>query len=323
MSSDTNMVIYISSRNNYEMLSGEVLKNVDLSEFPLINVDDGSTPAQQSLGRKICEENDIIFTENTGRGLHCAAATAIRIAKENFPNCKYVYWLTHDCYPMTEGMLRKLSDKIATGALDQFGAVGFNTIWKKYTMSEKQFQTRSMEGVYCGVMGRAVLTRVPGAGWYRPSDFSMSWNVWGKNIAVESVVDMNLMINVDTYTEHIETDDWFHHFCWGDDVCLQFLKAGVYNVTLGDFYVYHDQDLKSKYQIPANSFFAAKSGDRVHFSSHDRHYPRWEEKWGFNRDWQKAQGRLSPEEVSAHEGTLLHDFMTHDYRKGPLKTFDL
>lgn len=317
-----NIIAYISSRNNYSMLEGEVCKNVNLEGITLINIDDGSEEDQVNLGIEMCKKHNFIFLKNSGKGLHAATKTAIEYTKQNYPDCKFVYWLTHDCYPLTTNMFPKLSSLISSGKLDQFGVVGFNTIWKKFTMTEEQFKSSSAEGTYCGVMGRAVLTSVPGSGWYRPSDFPMPWNVWGKNAAVESVADMNLMINVAAYDKFIECDEWFHHFCWADDLCLQFLSKNVYNVTLGNFYVYHDQDLKTKYKIPTNSYHAAKSGNQYHFSSHDRHYARWMEKWGFDRNWQKESKQIDSKIIEKNKNNLLHDFMLHDYKKGPLKTFD-
>jgi len=287
-----NIVAYISSRNNYEMLEKEVCKNVNLEGITLINVDDGSESSQVEMGIEICKNRNIIFLKNSGKGLHAATKTAIDYISQKIPECKFAYWLTHDCYPLTLNMFSKLSSLIKDGKLDQFGVIGFNTIWKKFTMSEEQFRSSSLEGRYCGVLGRAVLTAVPGAGWYRSSDFDLPWETWGKNIAVESVTDMNLMINIDAYNKHIECDEWFHHFCWADDLCLQFLSKNIYNITIADFYVYHDQDLKSKYKIPVNSYHAAKMGNQHYFSSHDRHYIRWIEKWGFDRNWQKESKKI-------------------------------
>ena len=39
----SNIIIYVSSRNNYDMLSGEVLKNINTEGFEFINVDDKSS----------------------------------------------------------------------------------------------------------------------------------------------------------------------------------------------------------------------------------------------------------------------------------------
>jgi len=316
------IIAYISSRNNYEMLSGEVLKNVELQGVELINVDDDSCIEQKKLGKNICADNGIKFVENKGRGLFMAANTAIDYALNNQPGCKYVFWLTHDCYPITKNFFKKLNDIITDGKLDEFGCVGFNTIWKKYSMSKLEFETRQLEGNYCGTLGRAVLTKVPGAGWYRNHDFELPWNIWGKNIAVESVVDMNMMINVDNFNKYVTADDKFHHFCWGDDLGLQFLKNNIYNVTLANMYVYHDQSLKTKYNIPENSARAAQAGNNFHFCHPTQHLNHWFNKWKFQREWQKDTGVENLSSIKhLYSNTLLYDFISHDYKQGPIKEF--
>ena len=35
-----NLIVYVSSRNNYDMLENEVFKNINLEGFEFINVDD-------------------------------------------------------------------------------------------------------------------------------------------------------------------------------------------------------------------------------------------------------------------------------------------
>lgn len=317
-----NILIYCSSRNNYEMLESEILKNVEFEGFDFVNVDDNSCEEQILLGKQICEKNSIGFLPNKGRGLSMALQTIVDYANNSDKNYKFIFWLSHDCYPITKNMFSKLSSLIDNKSLDSFGCVGFNTVWKKFICSEEQFFSNKLEGRLCAVMGRSVLTPVPGVGWLRPTDFKMEWEKWGKNIAVESIVDMNMMFNLAQYNSHIECDDNFHHFCWGDDLGLQFLKSGVYNVTLANFYVFHDQHIKIKYNIPANSFRAAKSGDSYYFCDATRHYGHWENKWGFDRSWQTQLKTLPENVINSYKGTLLEDFMNHDYTKGPLKTFD-
>jgi hypothetical protein len=189
-------------------------------------------------------------------------------------------------------MFEKLDLLVVNGYLDNFGCVGFNTIWRKFSFTKREFLSRNLACKYCGTMGRAVLTPVPGAGWYRSSDFEMKWDIWGKNIAVESVVDMNFMINIPLFKKYIIPDEGFKHFCWGDDLGLQFLKSGLYNISLSDYYVYHDQSIKTLYNIPENSYRAAQKGDLYHFSSHKDHYDLWNRKWGFDRQWKNYANRL-------------------------------
>ena len=59
------LAIFISSKNNYEMLENEVLKNNDFENFELINVDDSSNKDQYELGIKICKKYNIKFLKQT------------------------------------------------------------------------------------------------------------------------------------------------------------------------------------------------------------------------------------------------------------------
>ena len=43
-----NIIVYVSSRNNYDMVEGAVLKNIKLDGYEFINVDDGSCANCQS-----------------------------------------------------------------------------------------------------------------------------------------------------------------------------------------------------------------------------------------------------------------------------------
>ena len=75
--------------------------------------------------------------------------------------------------------------------------------------------------------------------------------------------------------------------------------------------------------MPENSYRAAKSGNLYYFSSHDAHYEIWKNKWGFDRNWQVLYDKIPNEVGNMYRGTLLGDFIKHDYREGPLKSFNL
>ena len=77
-----NLIIYVSSKNNYEMLEHEVFKNLNTEGFEFINVDDKSSPEEIEKGKKICQENDIVFLENESRGVQYATNTLIRFIKK-------------------------------------------------------------------------------------------------------------------------------------------------------------------------------------------------------------------------------------------------
>jgi hypothetical protein len=52
-----NLIIYVSSRNNYDMLEGEVLKNINFEGFEFINVDDKSCEEEIIKGKEIYAKN--------------------------------------------------------------------------------------------------------------------------------------------------------------------------------------------------------------------------------------------------------------------------
>lgn len=64
-----NLIVFVSSRNNYSMLENEVLKNIKLEGFELVNIDDCSIEEELEKGNKICKENNIVFLKNKSRGV--------------------------------------------------------------------------------------------------------------------------------------------------------------------------------------------------------------------------------------------------------------
>ena len=46
-----NIIVYVSSRNNYDMVEGAVLKNIQLDGYEFINVDDCSCDAEIAKGK--------------------------------------------------------------------------------------------------------------------------------------------------------------------------------------------------------------------------------------------------------------------------------
>ena len=56
-----NLIIYVSSHNNYDMLEGEVLKNINTEGFELINIDDKSCEEETIKGKNICKKHNILF----------------------------------------------------------------------------------------------------------------------------------------------------------------------------------------------------------------------------------------------------------------------
>ena len=106
-----NLIIYVSSRNNYDMLDGEVLRNINPDGFEIINIDDKSSSDEIKKGKWICDENYILFLDNKSRGVQWATQTLIDYVSENRPECKWIFCFQHDCYPITEDFFSRFSKK--------------------------------------------------------------------------------------------------------------------------------------------------------------------------------------------------------------------
>ena len=305
------IAIFLSSRNNYDMLP-IFLKNNNLEGYKLYNIDDCSKPEEIKKGKEICELNNIPFIENEDRGLQWAWHT---IVNEVGDNIKFVIWCTHDTFPITDNFFSKLDELGTSGKLDDFGIIGFNTFGPQCGVKDiKLVSTES-----CGILGKAPLMELPGrGGWYRPTDMELPWNIYGKPFAVESPTDMCWMINVNLFKKYIKPSNNFHLFGSPEDVSLQFLYNNIYNIVLPDFAVWHNQHIKEEVKIPVKSARAAKNGDAEHFG---HVFPKefWKEKWGWERD-----NRITFENVKEkYKGTLIYEMYHHDSKKGPFRRFDI
>tara|TARA_Y100001963_G_scaffold148442_1_gene226340 strand:- start:2655 stop:3575 length:921 start_codon:yes stop_codon:yes gene_type:complete len=304
-----NTTLYLSSRNNYDMIP-VFLKNTDLNGYKLYNVDDCSTEEEIQKGKEICNKHDITFLPNSGRGLQWSVQTMI----EN-TDSKFLVWCTHDSFPLTDNFFSKFDKLVSTGKLDKFGLVGFNIFGPQCREREPKDFTNK-----CGILGRAPISKLSGrGGWFRVPDMSLPWDVWGKPFLIDSPVDMFLAINVELFKKYITPSDQYHLFCAFDDISTQFLYNNVPIVCLPDFRVWHNQHLKEQASIPVKSARAAKSGDEKHFGHFGPQFKFWKERWGWERD-----DRTTFENVKEkYEGTLIYDLYHHRYENGPLKRFDI
>lgn len=309
--------VFISSRNNYSLLEEFLERNKrDLDGYYFVNIDDFSDQSQVEIGKGICKKHNIPFINNNARGLQNATQTMIDHLKEEGIESEYVLWMTHDSHTITPDFIAKFDKVVSTGKLQDFGVVGFNILGPQCGVKKQSTISLSQ----CGMIGRAPLTKLPGrGGWYRTPDMKLSWEEWGGNraIAVESPVDMTLAININMFNKHIEVSDQYHLFCAFDDICLQFLKNGVYNVTLPFLQVWHDQHIKEG-KIPVKSASAAKNGDSKHFGDYGPHFVKWQATWGWERDNVRSTFPLD-----RYPNGLIREFYDHDYTQGPIRTFEL
>ena len=308
--------IYLSSRNNYDMLEPIFLKNNNLEGYQIYNIDDFSTNEEVEKGKQLCAKYNIPFIPNKKRGLQYAAKTFIEYLDENSIPSKFILWLTHDTFVITENFFTKLNDKVKTGILDDFGMVGFNILGPQCGITTHS----KVKSKVCGILGRAPLSKLPGRGeWWRTPDMNLTWETYGTPFAIDAPCDMALMINVKLFKKFIDVSDNYHLFCANDDIAMQFLNNNIYNIVLPEFQVFHDQHMKETVHIPVKSAAAARGGDSKHFGDFGKHFDYWFEKWGWHRD-----NRASFELVAdQYEGTIIHKLFYYDNANGPIKYFNV
>ena len=316
----SNIIIYVSSRNNYDMLSGEVLKNINTDGFEFINVDDKSSTEELEKGKKICKDNDIVFLENKSRGVQMATQTLVDFINDNRPDCKWIFCFQHDCYPITKNFFNRISNLINDNKLDEFGTLGFNRIdMGKHTKNSYQEWKGGLKPL--GMVGLAHLSILnESKRWLQPSrnGWMLDNKDWFKPFSVEITAWTAVGINVLNWNKFIEPTDEYHFHLWAPDVSIQFLYNNCDNVVLPELYIMNRQELKEKYGIDVNSARGAQRGDEYYFGEYSN-FKVWEDRWGWDY---KTPSTISDVKQS-YEGTLIEEFISHNTSSGPLKTFDL
>lgn len=314
-----NIIIYVSSRNNYDMLAGEVL-NIDFEGFEFINVDDKSSPEEIEKGKEVCKEKDIVFLENKSRGVQMATQTVIDYILENRPNCKYLIHFQHDVKPISENFFTTISNLVEEGKLDEFGGIGFNVLDNgEYT---RDFYKRFLEGekplgmiglAHIGIAGRSKR-------WISPHHNDLAVrnpDKWNKPFCIEFPAWMCVGINIKLWDKFIKPTDKYHFHLWYPDIAMQFNYHNCPIVTIPSLYCLNQNEIKLKYGIHNNSAAGAMRGDEYHFGEYSN-FKVWQERWGW--DFETARDTFPK---GHYEGTLLDEYYNHNLENGPLKTFDL
>jgi len=321
-----NLIIYVSSRNNYDMLEGEVLKNINLEGFELINVDDKSSDEEINKGKKICAQNNIVFLENKSRGVQMATQTVIDFINKNRPNCKWIICFQHDTYPISSNFFSQISKYISQGNLDKFGILGFNVLDSNpgtgYTPGaiEKFNQGKSPIGIL-GLGHLSIKGKGGGARWLCPPRHSFlekNPSKWEKPFIMDLPNWCVAGINVELWNAHITPTTQYQFHLWLPDIAMQFNYLNYGCIIIPSLYITSHQKLKTKYNIAANSAQGARAGNSYHFGDYSN-FNAWSERWG----WYYEDVIEGMEQVKDHyKGTLIWDFYHHDNSQGPLKTYD-
>lgn len=316
-----NLIIYVSSRNNYDMLEGEVLKNIDFDGFEFINIDDKSSDEEISKGKDICSNNNITFLENKSRGVQMATQTLMDFINKNRPNCKWVICFQHDIYPLSTNFFTQISTYIKEDKLDDFGVIGFNVLdHGGYT--QNALNELKNGGNPLGMVGMAHLSiRNREARWLCPSKQGglLKNPLWKKPFIVEFPMWAAVGINVNLWNKHIIPTTEYQFHLWLPDIAMQFNYKNHACLILPNLYCLNHQKLKEKYNIALNSAHSAKNGNEYHFGKYSN-FEAWTTRWGWYYedivdDFEKIKGH--------YEGTLIKDFYEHNIKQGPLKNIEL
>lgn len=317
-----NLIVYVSSRNNYDMLKGEVL-NIDFEGFEFINVDDCSTDEEISKGKSLCDRNNIVYLQNKGRGVQMATQTLVDFINKHRPNCKYIICFQHDSKPISDGFFKTLSEYISEGKLDEFGGIGFNVLDNhKYTFD---MYDRFKKGDRpLGILGFSHLgIASTKKRWISPSHnpevLGKNTDKWSTPFVLEIPAWMVGGINIDTWNKYVKPTEEHQFHLWFPDVCMQLNVVNKPILIIPNLYCYHDQKVKSKYGIHPNSAHAAKNGDTKHFGKYSN-FKAWKNRWGW--DYEDARNTFGNVKQK-YEGTILNDFHNHNVNIGPLKNYQL
>ena len=242
-----NLIIYLSSRNNYEMLEKEVLKNIKTDGFEIINIDDGSIPEQLEYGKKICKKNNIVFLKNKKRGVQWATQTLMDFIKENRPNCKWCFCFQHDNYPISKLFFKNLSSLIIKNDLNDFGIIGFNVLdYGKYTgFSYLKFKLGLKPLGIIGLLHLSESEREKR--WLAPKRQPklLKNKLWRKPFIIEFPMWAAVGINVKNWNKIIKPCIDYQFHLWLPDIAMQFNNANKACLIIPDLYCINNQKLKT------------------------------------------------------------------------------
>lgn len=312
-----NIIIYVSSKNNYDMLEGEVLKNINFEGFEFINIDDNSACNEVEKGEKICEANNIIFLKNKKKGVQWATQTVIDFVNENRPNCKWVICFQHDNYPCTNNFFSIFSHLAESNKINDFGIIGFNhlddgeySLYSKY-LHKIGLNPSSMIGIahLSSKNNRdSILTK-------RTNFLKMLNPKWKKPFIIEFPIWPSIGINVKLWNKVIKPTEELIFHLWLPDIAMQFLSKGKFSLVIPDLYCFNNQKLKEKYGINKNSAIGAKNGEEHHFGPYSN-FNYWKKKWG----WEYENPKENQKKI---KNKFFRMFIEHDISNGPIKSINL
>lgn len=316
-----NLIISVSSHNNYVMLENDVLKNIDCEGFEFINIDDDSTEDQRSEGRWLCDKNEIVYIQNKKKGVQFAVDTLMDFVGRERKKCKWILLFQHDNYPITPDFFKRLSELFDRGVPEEIAAFGFNNLDSgDYTGDSMEVHNRGEFAT--GIMGKMHLQLHGTNRWVAPKKNPIVKNepeLFKTPFSIEIPLEASLAINVKKWNTVIKPTTDYEFHLWFPDVMMQFLYHGFHCVILPELYCMNHQDLKVAHGFAKSSAHGAQNGQEDIYGEYGPHLKAWKKRWGW--DYENT-GNFSHE---AYKGTLLAEFKNHDFAKAKqhLYTFNI
>tara|TARA_Y100000310_G_scaffold345544_1_gene466298 strand:+ start:230 stop:1255 length:1026 start_codon:yes stop_codon:yes gene_type:complete len=320
--------ILMTSRNTYHFTEmhwiNEIKKQNDINKYPILNIDEDSYPDQKKLGKEFCKKHDIVYMDREERGMFKNLETASNYFEPL--GVKFILWSHNDSWPLQNNFYNSLNRLVASGEVDKFGTIGFNGIGENILGKEghDQLMKEFKDGKKpLGVIARCHIAHgdawIAGLKTRKTKHAIKDKEPYLKPHACPQNTWWTAALNIELYRKYIDTShQFFFHKSW-DDICLQFLMKGVYNLILPSYYISHRQDLKREARLPKSSVrLAYKNDDRYH-STVGFPPENWEKQWGWTFGDMKTFDKIR----KRYKRTLVYDFYKHDRQTGPLKTFDI
>tara|TARA_B100000315_G_C14471791_1_gene538712 strand:- start:62 stop:1060 length:999 start_codon:yes stop_codon:yes gene_type:complete len=332
------------------MLENECLKRIDFEDYPMVNVDDHSTPEEIIYGKNVCKNNNVKFILNEGRGVQFSTNTAIKYFKNHY-DCEWVFCFQHDVWPLTDKFFTKFDDYVRTKNVNDIGAIGFNVldnfkeysgngyyeflngkkpkgwlgimnlcdnrpIWKKLNNKELIIRYKNI------LIGNEVpLNNEINRRFFCPKvtkNFNRISKMYNGLFSVELPAWVCVAINVEKWFKYISpTDDFIFHL-WFNDVAYQFMKNNIYVAVTSDLYVENEQRIKLKYGMSKSSAHEILKKGTKFMQEDGDHLKVFNLKWGWSYEDSKS---TYPAVREKYAGTLIDKLFYHDFTKGPYRTF--
>ena len=317
-----NVVVVLTSKNNYKLLDKLWLPNSSISSVPVINVDVGSSAENIRRGKDLCAKHDIIFVELGDPSMqHCMAAACERAKSLG---AKFIIYFHQDSWPYRPEFWAEFDCFVGSGLVDRFGTIGFNCLstdaLRNYHSDIKKLKRGKTP---IGIIGRTTKGLHWIGGFQTKKIKAIPVAKYRSPFAVEITAYFAIAININLFESLIVPDRSFGLFFAFDDLSYQFLERNTYNLVLPNWYILHRPDLKPSIGMPRSitkeAVSEAMSGKVKIAPKWGDHQEAWYNKWGWYWKYPKTISKA----IGKYTGTLIHRFYYHDNYRGPLKVFKL